>query len=279
MFRRRFDLMALQRNLKALGTFGFQTTTRGNPVYIQYIPRTLELRARQPRASSAFRPPARTPRGASARNLRVRIDRLTRECGWTCRHCTIRHLHTSLPRPPAHAATTSCTSPRTGSRPSNCSPRASHFDYTSARAIAELAEWLSDTRLTLHSVHAPIVERMQRGQWVGSFSNASGDETAAKRPSPRRRPRSRSPHRFRFVTSCAPRRADERTAARRRQSAGCRAPQRRGDRDGGRTRVNVRVAVEVIPNALSDAAALAALIEEHSRASTSASASTTVTPT
>ena len=40
-FRRRFDLMALQRNLKALGTFGYQTTTRSNPVYIQYIPRTL----------------------------------------------------------------------------------------------------------------------------------------------------------------------------------------------------------------------------------------------
>jgi len=40
-FRLRFDLMALQRNLKALGTFGFQTTNRKNPVYIQYIPRTL----------------------------------------------------------------------------------------------------------------------------------------------------------------------------------------------------------------------------------------------
>src|SRR5688572_22119142 len=40
-FRRRFDLMALQRNLKALGTFGFQTTSRANTVYIQYIPRTL----------------------------------------------------------------------------------------------------------------------------------------------------------------------------------------------------------------------------------------------
>jgi len=40
-FRRRFDLMALQRNLKALGTFGYQTTARANPVYIQYIPRTL----------------------------------------------------------------------------------------------------------------------------------------------------------------------------------------------------------------------------------------------
>jgi aminoglycoside/choline kinase family phosphotransferase len=40
-YRMRFDLMALQRNLKALGTFGYQTTARRNPVYIQYIPRTL----------------------------------------------------------------------------------------------------------------------------------------------------------------------------------------------------------------------------------------------
>ena len=40
-FRRRFDLMALQRNLKELGTFGYQTMTRRNPVYIQYMPRTL----------------------------------------------------------------------------------------------------------------------------------------------------------------------------------------------------------------------------------------------
>ncbi len=39
--RTRFDLMALQRNLKALGTFGYQTTSGGNPVYIQYIPRTI----------------------------------------------------------------------------------------------------------------------------------------------------------------------------------------------------------------------------------------------
>jgi len=40
-FRRRFDLMAVQRNLKALGTFGYMTTSRNNTVYIQYIPRTL----------------------------------------------------------------------------------------------------------------------------------------------------------------------------------------------------------------------------------------------
>lgn len=40
-FRRRFDLMAVQRNLKALGTFGFQAAARGNATYIQYMPRTL----------------------------------------------------------------------------------------------------------------------------------------------------------------------------------------------------------------------------------------------
>ena len=44
-FRRRFDLMALQRTLKALGTFGYQATARNNPVYIQYIPRALALAA------------------------------------------------------------------------------------------------------------------------------------------------------------------------------------------------------------------------------------------
>ena len=41
-FRWHFDLMAVQRNLKALGTFGYQASSRGNPVYIQYMPRTLE---------------------------------------------------------------------------------------------------------------------------------------------------------------------------------------------------------------------------------------------
>jgi aminoglycoside/choline kinase family phosphotransferase len=40
-FRRRFDLTAVQRNLKALGTFGHQASARHNTVYIQYMPRTL----------------------------------------------------------------------------------------------------------------------------------------------------------------------------------------------------------------------------------------------
>ena len=40
-FRRRFDLMAIQRNLKALGTFGYQTVAKNNPVYRESMPRTL----------------------------------------------------------------------------------------------------------------------------------------------------------------------------------------------------------------------------------------------
>jgi aminoglycoside/choline kinase family phosphotransferase len=41
VFKRRFDLMCVQRNLKTLGTFGFMATVRQNPVYLQYIPRTI----------------------------------------------------------------------------------------------------------------------------------------------------------------------------------------------------------------------------------------------
>jgi N-acetylmuramate 1-kinase len=40
-FRRRFELVSVQRNLKALGTFGYMTVVRGTEVYLPYIPGTL----------------------------------------------------------------------------------------------------------------------------------------------------------------------------------------------------------------------------------------------
>jgi aminoglycoside/choline kinase family phosphotransferase len=40
-FLHRFELTCVQRNLKALGTFGYMATVRENPVYLQYVPRTL----------------------------------------------------------------------------------------------------------------------------------------------------------------------------------------------------------------------------------------------
>ncbi len=41
--RAEYDVAALQRNLKALGTFGYQISARGNDVYRRYVPRTLSL--------------------------------------------------------------------------------------------------------------------------------------------------------------------------------------------------------------------------------------------
>lgn len=41
-FRRIFDLMSLQRNIKALGTFGYQITTKGAARYVSSISRTAQ---------------------------------------------------------------------------------------------------------------------------------------------------------------------------------------------------------------------------------------------
>jgi sugar phosphate isomerase/epimerase len=56
----------------------------------------------------------------------------------------------------------------------------SHFDYRDAGAAIALREWLADTGLELHSVHAPIMDAMRGGQWVGSYSIAAGDEARRK---------------------------------------------------------------------------------------------------
>ena len=55
-----------------------------------------------------------------------------------------------------------------------------HFDYHDERAAAELAEWLADTGLELHSVHAPIVGALKGGKWINPFSNATRDEASRK---------------------------------------------------------------------------------------------------
>lgn len=40
---RQFEMTSLQRNIKAVGTFAFQATSRGKDFYLRYIPHTLEL--------------------------------------------------------------------------------------------------------------------------------------------------------------------------------------------------------------------------------------------
>jgi sugar phosphate isomerase/epimerase len=137
-----------------------------------------------------------------------------------------------------------------------------HFDYHDAHAAAALAEWLSDTGQQLHSVHAPIVESLKDGKWVGSFSNASGDdsrrraaiaETEATLGVARHIP-------FQYLVLHLGMPTVERVPPGDNQPAAARRSLEEIAEMAAR--VNVRVAVEVIPNGLSSAAALARLIEE-----------------
>lgn len=61
-----FDAVALQRNLKALGTYGFQVFRRGNEVYDRFIPPTLGM-VRENLDRHRHRPDRRALRGAISR--------------------------------------------------------------------------------------------------------------------------------------------------------------------------------------------------------------------
>ena len=62
-YARRFELMSVQRNLKALGTFGYMAMVRRNEVYLPHVPRTL---------SHARRNLARHPELADLRRVLAR---------------------------------------------------------------------------------------------------------------------------------------------------------------------------------------------------------------
>lgn len=52
----------------------------------------------------------------------------------------------------------------------------SHFDYHDPAAIAQLKQWLRDTGLVLHGIHAPITDTIQGGRWgTTTYSTAHAD--------------------------------------------------------------------------------------------------------
>ena len=53
-----------------------------------------------------------------------------------------------------------------------------HFDYHNPAAIADLQQWLTEARLDLHGVHAPVAGSFTNGQWGGMLSLASADAEA-----------------------------------------------------------------------------------------------------
>jgi sugar phosphate isomerase/epimerase len=136
-----------------------------------------------------------------------------------------------------------------------------HFDYQDPAASAQLGEWLAATGLTLHSVHAPITDSLIKGVWGTPYSNAAADpkkrayalqETAHAIDIARI-----LPYAFLVVHVGVP---DDLAAP----SDNTREAARRSiDEMAARAAdTGVRVALEVIPNALSTPESLVRLIED-----------------
>ncbi|MGZ8709872.1 MAG: sugar phosphate isomerase/epimerase family protein [Thermoanaerobaculia bacterium] len=135
----------------------------------------------------------------------------------------------------------------------------SHFDYHEPAAIAQLGEWLKETGLALHGIHAPIVQSMGGGdQWGETISNAVGDSArrqAAVREADTALNIARHIPADVFVvhlgTPASQGGENNRSAAFRSVEDICRLAEPMG----------IRVALEVIPNPLSDGASLVAMLE------------------
>ncbi|HET9062812.1 MAG TPA: TIM barrel protein, partial [Candidatus Binatia bacterium] len=137
----------------------------------------------------------------------------------------------------------------------------SHFDYRSEAAVAELGRWLTDTGLTLNSVHAPIMDVFGG---VGPRTTYSNAVTANERREAAVRETEAALGIARTIpfdlmvvhlgTPAKMKNADDnhRAAAVRSLDEICRMAERLG----------VRVAVEVIPNRLSDPASLVAMLDD-----------------
>ena len=135
----------------------------------------------------------------------------------------------------------------------------SHFDYHDPAAVTQLGQWLRETGLALHGIHAPIVESMSAGDgWGTVISNAVGDTAkrqAAVKEADAALNIARQLHASVFVvhlgTPTAQGGENNRAAAFRSVEEICRLAEP----------IGLKVALEVIPNALSDAASLVTMIE------------------
>ncbi len=137
----------------------------------------------------------------------------------------------------------------------------SHFDYRDDGAVDRLGQWLAETGLALHGVHAPITESFGAGDvWAPGFSNAVQDQArrdaAVRETGAALQIAKRIPFDVLVVHLGTPAAKNNpgdntRSAAVRSAQEICRLAEPFG----------VRVALEVIPNPLSDAASLVRLLE------------------
>lgn len=133
----------------------------------------------------------------------------------------------------------------------------SHFDYTDPGAIGALAGWLRETGLTLHSIHAPIWDVF--GGTSGSTYTTAAADSAKRQAAVRQAEAALAivrtiPATFMVVhlgTTDANNGDNSRAAASRSLEEICQFAEPLG----------VRIAAEVIPNDLSSAHALVAMLE------------------
>ena len=83
------------------------------------------------------------------------------------------HLYSDRPLRPEHLAELA----EFGFREIELFATRGHFDYVDPSAVEALGLWLADAGLSLHSVHAPIVDRIENGRWGRMLSTAAAEET------------------------------------------------------------------------------------------------------
>ena len=144
----------------------------------------------------------------------------------------------------------------------------SHFDYHDPAAIAQLAEWLDDTRLTLNSLHAPICASLAGNVWGEPYSTAIGDEPRRRKALDEARAAlavaATVPYKYLVVHLGAPTLGFEPGAMRQVAGDNNRQAARRSVEElhQAAAAAGVQLALEVIPNPLSTADALVQLIED-----------------
>lgn len=136
----------------------------------------------------------------------------------------------------------------------------SHFDYRDRRAAIALAEWLDDTRLTLHSMHAPMARDYVGGTWTDNLSLAATDETRRKAAVEETLAALDVAAAVRFSTLVLHGGVPEPYGGAADNHAGS-LVRSLEELSPVAQRYGVRLAVEVIPNAISTAAALVELVE------------------
>jgi sugar phosphate isomerase/epimerase len=137
-----------------------------------------------------------------------------------------------------------------------------HFDYHDEQAIERLAGWLEETGLRLHSVHAPIVTQLVNGQWGAPLSTAAAAEQARQAAVREAQAAAliarRIPYRYLVTHLGIPDvfkpGADDNSMAAAQRSIEEIAAVASG--------VGLQVAVEVIPNRISEAERLVRMLEE-----------------